>query len=730
MPLPTPSRRVATLTLEVRVERIKSDAEPAYTLSSDATRILDVDTVLFTLFYPTDQQHMATGTGMGWLESPRIKSAAGLLKYAGIPTYLAPLSLLPLYSVAVQRVPAAHEAPLADADGGVLPLVLFSHGLGGSRTAYSTFCTSLAAQGAVVAAIEHRDGSASNTNIAPSSSSGSSSGSSTSKIYVRPDEVSPKPADPLIFRREQLVHRQKEVLAVLAVLRRIAAGEPTVSLRSPAKAEELLPAFQGRLDAAAPWMCGHSFGGATAIELVRNQSATAPTFSCAILLDPWVEPVDNEKGVNVPLYTINSEHFTCWKTHMASLLGIARQSYAAAGRRGWLATLGAEPIPPSPSTSTGTGKRVAVVHDMFGTLFSLSSPLATLRSLFADQLRGLPPMVSELIVMDWFHATQRDFTYSCVAGVYRPIGDVFRASLSRVLQQAGMLAPGQEEAGGRVPLRPLHVAGSAAGGYPASVVDAMMASLKRLEPRPGMVEAFERIYRAPGNMEIWAATNGSLELGRGLFERALGAQAGADLSDDRLRGVGLMSCDEIQVAKPDPRVYEAIKARLDASGPGSRWFVASHAWDLFAAKRAGFKTAWVRYEEFDPLPAIFGTPDIIATDMADAAAQIVHVEHTFTYDSESVDRPLATRHTGFSDFPFLLGAKFGGTVRDDHVIETIVDMVAGIVVRKQEALADADAVGEWRVWREGHSAPAPLHLDGEAESGTHKRGRVVLHSIG
>jgi len=254
-----------------------------------------------------------------------------------------------------------------------------------------------------------------------------------------------------------------------------------------------------------------------------------------------------------------------------------------------------------------------VVHDVLGTLFDLSAPILELKALCAKGLEGAPEHFAELVVMDWYHAAQRDFTNLSIQGAYRPIAEVFRATLPRVMLQAGLQPDAFASTGSDKAL----ATGGNVQGF-ESAQESMMGSLSRLTPRKGMQAAFAR-YAAAG-VEAWGATNGSLKLAETIFSNALGQNAA--------KNVHRFSCDEIRIAKPDPRVYEAVKERIKAGAGREQeevelWFVATHSWDTFAAKRAGFRTAWVANEEHDSASGVFGQPDIIAGDLDEAAKLIL-----------------------------------------------------------------------------------------------------------
>lgn len=160
-----------------------------------------------------------------------------------------------------------------------------------------------------------------------------------------------------------------------------------------------------------------------------------------------------------------------------------------------------------------------------------------------------------------------------------------------------------------------------------------MEIMKSLPAREGLKECFE-ILRADG-WDVVACTNGGRKGTEGYFSKA-GVQG--------VEGGNVISCDEIEggVAKPDLRVYREANRVLDErekagkgqggggeSGKGNgntRWFVAAHSWDLIAARKAGFRTAWVSHEEGDVCGELFGEFDVYAKGLKECAEAMVKVE--------------------------------------------------------------------------------------------------------
>lgn len=159
--------------------------------------------------------------------------------------------------------------------------------------------------------------------------------------------------------------------------------------------------------------------------------------------------------------------------------------------------------------------------------------------------------------------------------------------------------------------------------------------MRALPARDGLKECFE-VLRGAG-WDVLACTNG----GRGGTE---GYFRGAGV--EGVSGDAVVSCDEVGggVAKPDLRVYGAVNELLDgrdggeARGKkkGNRWFVAAHSWDLIAARKAGFRTAWVAHEEGDACRGLFGEFDVVAGGMRECAEVMVRMEKEEGRGSEAV----------------------------------------------------------------------------------------------
>ncbi|GAA5851629.1 hypothetical protein JCM9279_002521 [Rhodotorula babjevae] len=237
---------------------------------------------------------------------------------------------------------------------------------------------------------------------------------------------------------------------------------------------------------------------------------------------------------------------------------------------------------------------VPIAFDVLGTCFSFDG----CRDALVDVFPTLSSAHAQSVVDDWFHAAQRDFTYLSMNGAYTPIAQVLKATLPRIYLMHGL---------------------SSSSPISSSLTDPVISRIPTLEARPGLGTASSLLLSH--GCRLLAATNGGLETTRGLFARALG--------DDEAQRWEYFSCDEDQAAKPAPSVYRDVWKRLgvDEGDEGRHgWFVTSHTWDLFAAKKAGFKTAFVTYEEHFTLPSLFGEPDIVASNLEDAAHQIISRE--------------------------------------------------------------------------------------------------------
>lgn len=193
------------------------------------------------------------------------------------------------------------------------------------------------------------------------------------------------------LRQAQLAMRGAEIRECLHVLQQIADGKgeevaksstrgltSKLSQHKPARKKQRvkqaheealrLQKWQGKLDMEFPAVCGHSFGGATVIELqrgragstkdheklygseeVRQENTSKSPFPYAIILDPWVEPIQwrsekddqpDTRPIQGAAYVINSETFTVWRNHFSKLKRILHDSQKTErGERGWLMTL-------------------------------------------------------------------------------------------------------------------------------------------------------------------------------------------------------------------------------------------------------------------------------------------------------------------------------------------------------------------------------------------------------
>jgi len=141
-------------------------------------------------------------------------------------------------------------------------------------------------------------------------------------------------------------------------------------------------------------------------------------------------------------------------------------------------------------------------------------------------------------------------------------------------------------------------------------------SIRSWPPFPDTIEALEELgerYRlvAVTNADSWALEHMSANMKEPFEER--------------------ITCDEVGVSKPSPRVFEYVLEKLAPAGVGKKDIIhvaQSQYHDILPASALGFATAWIERRNdksgfgASPVPERIAESTFYATSMADFASQV------------------------------------------------------------------------------------------------------------
>lgn len=309
--------------------------------------------VLVRLFYPAaDQSRDIREQYLLWPNwLPHENYRAG---YADVGQLSSPTAIkLINWLVGSAFLPCVMNAkPLAD--GTRLPVIILSHGVGGCRTVSSGICLEMASNGFLVAAIEHRDGSActtffasevqiplyrSNPDLALPTVDGIGPDVQThpkvihtiaeededSPVHVRANGIRGRNAKSFIpktqtewipfetlregdedyedKRKDQIKQRVRECIRAMDMIEQLNRGEDVCNvldgLLNPHE-------FRDLLDTDRAVLMGHSMGGAACLAAADADLR----FQAVVCLDAWMFPIHEESlNLRQPVIFINSQKF-------------------------------------------------------------------------------------------------------------------------------------------------------------------------------------------------------------------------------------------------------------------------------------------------------------------------------------------------------------------------------------------------------------------------------------
>ena len=281
----------------------------------------ELDTVLFSLYYPAVEQWRFSRANHPWVENIP-QHAEGYARFAGINNVVtnnvfsfALWSLVgsttvpanvdwPLHGTAKSYVDYEGEQPVDNYGLPQFPVIVFSHGQASSRTSYTQWCGELASRGYIVAAIEHRDGSG------PGSAVHHGDGSSEEVFLISQSQLDPRPDIPE-FKAMQLAMRQAEIEETVRILRLINEGLGSEIHKLNAREEGSdLSEWKQRLNMERIVVAGHSYGATGALQALKDAPSEKLPFVGGLILDPGKSSGPLNDDINVPIVIVHSQSWS------------------------------------------------------------------------------------------------------------------------------------------------------------------------------------------------------------------------------------------------------------------------------------------------------------------------------------------------------------------------------------------------------------------------------------
>ena len=254
----------------------------SFKLAETGKAAFQLETVLFTLYYPATTKRSRSKSLHHWIPKPVSITGEGYLRLGGVNNIVTNSIVSgALWGLAGGiTIPAKVDVPLTEKKTIALetqdefkiqmlpethqglPVVVFSHGFASSRTDYTHYLGELASRGYVVAAIEHRDGSGPGSVVMKE-------GLQNIAFPIKESHIAPHPdLDTASFKKAQLDFRQLEVQETIRVLREIHEGHGENIFKANSRREgQDLKEWRGRLNMREVTMGGHSFGATLAVSL-------------------------------------------------------------------------------------------------------------------------------------------------------------------------------------------------------------------------------------------------------------------------------------------------------------------------------------------------------------------------------------------------------------------------------------------------------------------------------